>query len=154
MDFLKAGNFETLLFGVLFMGAIFLIAYIRNLEARRIRKKFSEDEILLSSFGVQYYGVESDPGKILKSTGVLVLTKNGIFYRAKFLNRTLQIPGDKISSITAVDTFKGKNMYQRIVAINFVNEKGARDRAGFRIPYPERWSIAINKVFLEKKNRR
>jgi len=148
MDFLKAGNFETLLIGVIFMGTIFLIAYIRNLEARRIRKMFREDEILLSSFGVQYYGVESEPGNPLKSTGVLVLTKDGIFYRAKFLNRILQIPGDKISSITAVDTFKGKNMYQKIVSVNFVNENGDRDRAGFRIPYPERWSIAINKVFL------
>lgn len=133
------------------MGIVFLIAYIRNVEARRIRKLFKEDEILLSSFGVQYFGVETEPGSPLKSTGVLVLTKDGIFYRAKFLNRTQQIPGDKISSITAVDTFKGKNMYQKIVAVNFVNEKGERDRAGFRIPYPERWSQAIKKVFLSSE---
>ncbi|MBL7006622.1 MAG: hypothetical protein ISR78_06050 [Spirochaetia bacterium] len=148
MDFLKASNFETVLIGIIFMGIVFTIAYIRNLEARRIRKIFREDEILLSSFGVQYFGVESEPGKPLKSTGVLVLTNAGIFYRAKFLNRTLQISGDKISSITAVDIFKGKDMYQKIVSINFVNEKGDRDRAGFRIPYPERWSMAIKKVFL------
>ena len=148
MDILGNSNFDTLILGVLFMGAVFLIAYIRNLEARRIRKKFSENEILLSSFGVQYYGVESEPGNPLKSTGSLVMTKNGIFYRAKFLNRTFEISGDKFSSITAVNTFKGKNMYQKIVAINFVNEKGERDRAGFRIPYPERWSQAINKVFF------
>ncbi len=148
MDFLKASNFETVLIGLIFMGIVFTIAYIRNMEARRIRKMFLEDEILLSSFGVQYYGVESEPGKPLKSTGVLVLTTDGIFYRAKFLNRMLQIPGDKISSITAVNIFKGKDMYQKIVSINFVNEKGDRDRAGFRIPYPERWSMAIHKVFL------
>ena len=148
MDFLKAANFEIIIFGLLFMGAVFLIAYIRNVETRRIRKRFREDEILLSSFGVQYYGVESEQGSPLKSTGVLVLTKDGIFYRAKFANRIVQIPGDKISSITAVDTFKGKNMYQKIVSINFVNEKGVRDRAGFRIPYPERWSKAISRVFL------
>jgi hypothetical protein len=148
MDFFKAGNFETLVFGVLFMGAVFLIAYIRNLEARRIRNKFNENDILLSSFGVQYYGVESEPGNPLKSTGSLVLTQEGIFYRAKFLNRNLEISGDKITSITAVNTFKLKNMYQKIVAVNFINEKGDRDRAGFRIPYPERWSQAITKVFL------
>ena len=91
MNFLSESNFTTLIFGVLFMGAIFLIAYIRNLETRRIRKKFREEEILLSSFGVQYYGIESEPGNPLRSTGSLVLTKEGIYYHAKFLQRKIQI---------------------------------------------------------------
>ncbi|MCK5156140.1 MAG: hypothetical protein KAQ69_06875 [Spirochaetales bacterium] len=149
MNFIGESNYSTLIIGLLFMGAVFLIAYIRNVEARRIRKLFREGEILLSSFGVQYYGIESEPGNPLRSTGSLVLTNDGIYYHAKFSQKKLQIPGDNISSITAVDTFKGKNMYMKIVSVNFVNEKGERDRAGFRIPYPERWSQAINKIFCK-----
>ncbi len=139
---------DVLLIGLAFMAVVFLIAYIRNMEARRVRKLFSDDEILLSAFNVQFFGVESVKGRPLRSTGVLILTGEGIYYRAKFLNRSLMIKGDTISSFTAVSEFKGRNMYTKFIAINFVNSNGERDRAGFRIPYPERWLEAVTRLFL------
>jgi len=143
---------EVLLIGLGFMAVVFLIAYIRNMEARRIRKMFSDDEILLSAFNVQYYGVESEKGRPLRSTGVLVLTREGIYYRAKFLNRSLMIKGDTISSFSAASEFKGRDMYTKFIAVNFINSSGNRDRAGFRIPYPERWLDPVTKLFLEPED--
>jgi hypothetical protein len=143
-------NLEVLLIGLLFMAVVIAVAHIRNVESRRIREKYRQDEILLSSYGVQFFGVESEPGKPLKSTGTLVMTKDEIYYRAKFLRREITIPGKAITSISVVDMFKNKLTYVKIIAINFINSEGERDRAGFRIPFPERWNEAISKAYLRQ----
>lgn len=142
---------DVLVFGLLFMAAVFLLAFFRNKESRRIRAKFSEEEILLSAFGVQFYGVDSEGGKPLRSTGALVLTHKGIYYRARFTKRELLIRPDQFSSLSIIDTFKGKPMHVKIVAFNFLNDEGNRDRAAFRIPYPERWSRALSMMYQGKE---
>ena len=148
MNLLNSGNVGTLIVGGLFMGIIFLISFIRNLETRRLRNRLGEGNILLSGFNVHFYGVESQEDKPLNSMGALALSAEGLYYRARYTKKELFIAGKQITSIIATDDFKGKNMYGNIVAINFVNEKGEKDRAAFRIPYPERWSNAINQLFL------
>ena len=148
MNLLNSGNIGTLIIGGIFLGIVFLVSFIRNLEARRLRKRFGEGNILLSGFNVHFYGVESEEGKPLRSMGALALSAEGLYYRARYTKRELFITGKQMTSITATDDFKNKNMYGNIVAINFVNGKGEKDRAAFRIPYPEKWSKAINRLFL------
>ena len=80
--------------------------------------------------------------------GALGLSSEGLYYRSRYSKNDLFIAGKQITSIIATDDFKGKNMYGNIVAINFINENGNKDRVGLRIPYPERWSKAINRLFL------
>ena len=69
-------NASWILFAVLFLGAVAFLAIIRQIETRRLYKKFSEDEIILLSFGVNFFGCESEPGRVNKSAGALVLTKS------------------------------------------------------------------------------
>ncbi len=130
------------------MGVIFLISFIRNMETRRLRRRLGEGNILLSGFNVHYYGVESELKMPMNSMGALGLSSEGLYYRARVRKRELFIEGKQLTSITVTDDFKGKNMYGSVVVINFINKKGEKDRAAFRIPYPERWSEAINKLFL------
>lgn len=148
MNLLNSGNINTLVVGGLFMGVLFIISFVRNSEAKRLRMRLGEGNIVLSGYNVHFYGVESEEGKPLRSMGALALSIEGLYYCARYTKRELFISGKQITSITATDDFKDKNMYGNIVAINFVNEKGEKDRAAFRIPYPERWSKAINQLFL------
>lgn len=148
MDLFNSGNIGTLIVGGLFLGIVFLISFIRNLEAKRLRNRLGEGNILLSGYNVHFYGVESVPGIPFNSMGALGLSSEGLYYRARYTKQELFINGKHLTSITATDDFKGKNMHGNIVAINFVNEKGEKDRAGFRIPYPEKWSRAINGLFI------
>ena len=150
MNLLNSGNIGTLIVGGLFLGIVFLISFVRNIEAKRLRNRLGKGNIILSAYNVHFYGVESVPGIPFNSMGALGLSGEGLFYRARYTKRELFITGSQITSITATDDFKGKNMYGNIVAINFVNEKGEKDRAAFRIPYPEKWSKAINQLFLNK----
>jgi hypothetical protein len=150
MNLLNNGNVNTLLVGALFMGVVLTISFVRNLEAKRLRNRFGEGNIILSAYNVHFYGVESIPGIPFNNMGVLGLSGEGLYYRSRYTKKDLFITGKQITSIVPTDDFKGKNMYGHIVAINFINENGVKDRAGFRIPYPEKWSKAINELFLSR----
>ncbi|MEW5817303.1 MAG: hypothetical protein AB1798_18140 [Spirochaetota bacterium] len=132
--------------GLIFLAVIYL-AVIRNIEAQRISKKFDKNDILLVSFGVNFYGLETEPGGLLRSTGVLALLKNGLYYRARYSKREVFIPGHSIKKIEVVDFHKGKPIHLKVFGIQFINENKTTDRAAFRMPYPDRWASAIKSHF-------
>lgn len=148
MNLLNSGNISTLIVGGLFVGILLVISLVRNLEAKRLINKLGKSSIILSGYNVHFYGVESVGGIPFNSLGSLGLSGEGLYYRARYSKRDLFILGNQMTSITATDDFKGKNMYGNVVAINFINDKGEKDRAAFRIPYPERWSKAINQLYF------
>ena len=121
MNLLNNGNISTLLVGALFMGVVLTISFVRNLEAKRLKTRLGEGNIVLSAYNVHFYGVESVPGIPFNNMGALGLSADGLYYRSRYSKRDLFISGKQITSIIPTDDFKGKNMYGHIVAINFLN---------------------------------
>ncbi len=147
-------NPNYLIFALLFIGVIFYLAFMRQRESSRITRKFGQEEIVITSFGVNYYGLESEPGGPLRSAGALVLLREGLYYRARFTSRELFIPGSAITYIGVSGTHKGKALHQQVVVIQFLNPEGREERAAFRMPYPAQWVAAIKANLLEKRPRR
>jgi len=141
-------NPNWLVFALLFLGLLLFLALLRNREARRISEKFPRDRIVLTSFGVNYFGLESEPGRPLRSVGALVLLRDGLYYRARFANRELTIPGAAITHIGVTDTHKGRPLHQYVVAIRFLNADGQEQKAAFRIPLPAQWTAAIKATLI------
>ncbi len=144
-------NPSWLVLAVLFLGIIFFLAFIRQRESKRISQKFEKDSIIICSFGVNYYGLESEPGGPLRSSGVLVLLKDGLYYRARFANRELFIQGPAITYIGITDSHKKKSLHQTVIVIQFLNAEDKEEKAAFRIPYPSQWVEAIKVNLLNKK---
>ena len=138
-------------YAVAFMAVILYMAYMRRMEMKRIYDKFGEDNILLTSLGVNYFGLESEPGRPRKSTGALALTTEGLYYRARFRRLEVTIPGNLLTAYEVITEHKGRPLHQKVLGFLFVNEKGEKDRAAFRIPYPERWVAAIDHLFLKRE---
>jgi hypothetical protein len=152
MDVLEGiTNPNWLIFALLFIGIVFYLAYMRQRETKRITDKFDKDQIIITSFGVNYYGLESEPGGPLRSAGALVLLKGGIYYRARFAKRELYIPGSAITYIGVTNVHKKKDLHQTVVVLQFLSPEGREERAAFRIPYPGQWVGAIKGNLLEKK---
>jgi hypothetical protein len=147
----RFSNPNWLIFAVLFILIMFYLVYMRQRETKRIADKFDKDRIVITSFGVNYYGLESEPGGPLRSAGALVLLKDGIYYRARFANRELYIPGSVITYIGVTNVHKGKDLHQSVVVLQFLSEEGREDKAAFRMPYPAQWVAAIKSNLLEKK---
>ena len=152
MDVLEGiTNPNWLIFALIFIGIIFYLAYMRQRESKRITDKFDKREIIITSFGVNYYGLESEPGGPLRSSGALVLLKDGIYYRARFTKRELLIPGSSITYIGVTNVHKGKDLHQSVVVLQFLNQDGKDEKAAFRIPYPAQWVAAIKSNLLENE---
>jgi hypothetical protein len=152
MDVLEGiTNPNWLIFALIFIGVIFYLAYMRQRETKRITDKFDKAQIIITSFGVNYYGLESEPGGPLRSAGALVLLKDGIYYRARFAKRELYIQGSAITYIGVTNVHKGKDLHQTVVVLQFLNPEGREDKAAFRIPYPGQWVGAIKSNLLEKE---
>jgi hypothetical protein len=152
MDLLeKITNLNWLIFALIFLGIIFYLAYMRRRESKRITDKFDKHEIITTSFGANYYGLESEPEGPLRSVGALVLLKDGIYYRARYANRELLIPGSAITYIGLTNVHKGKNLHQTVVMLQFLNPEGKEEKAAFQIPYPGQWVAAIKSNLLDRK---
>ena len=144
-------NLPALFFFFLFFGIILYLAYIRNMETKRILKRFPDkNKILLTAFGVTFFGQESEIEKPLRVNGALVLLREGVFFRSRFGNREIFISKESIKNLGVSDFFKDKPMYQNLVAVTFLSPKGQIDRAAFRIPYPDRWILAMRTELLNK----
>ncbi len=135
-------------FVLLFLAFAILTVYLRQMEARRIERKFERRRILVTSFGVYYYGHESEAGGPLRSTGALVLVKNGLYYRARFSRRELFIRAPAIVYLGTSDQFKGQPLYQQVLVIGYLNEEGRQDQVAFRVPYLSHWMAAIRANLL------
>ncbi len=152
MSFLEGlSNPNWLFFALLFLAVLFYLAFMRSREARRIGEKFPREQIVLTSFGVNCYGLESEPGPPLRSTGALVLLKDRLYYRARFAGRELTIPGAAITGIGVTDIHKGKPLHQYVVAIRYLNAAGREEKAAFHVPLPAQWTAAIKATLIEDR---
>ncbi len=150
MNFLDSiVNAPPLIIGLFILAAVFLMAAIRYRENKLILQRYSKEEIILMTYGVNYFGQESANKKPLRSTGGLVMVKEGLFYHARFGDREFFLPGKQIKSLGTTDTFNGKPLHQKVIFIDFTNEAGQKDRMVIQIPHPAEWVKAI-KITLMK----
>jgi hypothetical protein len=143
-------NQGWLFIAFIFFGIIGYIAFIRWRDRNWIEKRFGDQKILAMSFGVNYFGRASEPGKPRKSSGFLLLLQDQIFYRSRTARLELSIDGDNIVRVYPDNSIKGYNLHQSVVKIDFINENDDRDAAAFKVPYPPQWVQAIENNFLKK----
>jgi hypothetical protein len=130
------------------VAALGVLAVLRWVEQGRIARMFGSDEIVVTSFGVGYFGRESEPGGPARSTGALVLLRDRLYYRARFGDRELSIAGGAITTLEVADSFKRRPLYQQVVVVGFRGSDGAADRAAFRLPRPAQWIAAIKQTLV------
>ena len=142
-------NAPPMIIGLFILAAVFLMPAIRYRENKIILKRFSREEIVLMTYGVNFFGQESVEKKPLRSTGGLVMVKDGLYYHARFGDREFFLTGKQITSIGTTDTFNKKPLHQKVIFIGFTNEAGQKDRMILQIPHPAEWVKAI-KITLMK----
>ena len=141
-------NLSPIVLGIIIFGIVILMAVIRNIETRHLSAKYSNDEILFTSFGVTWFGQESLLEKPLRKTGAIALVKDGIYFHSRFGGLEAFIPRQSIKSIGTTDFFCDKPLNDTVIQISFKNEDSDLDRMAFRIPSPARWIVMMKKHLL------
>ncbi len=145
MDFLA--DQPGLIIALVFFGIIAYIAWIRWRDRQWINSRFDPKTIKAMSFGVNYFGLVSEPGSPRRSSGFLLLLKDRLFYRSRLKRLELEIPGSAIFHVDHDRSHKGVNLHQSVVKVFFVNEQEKKDCAAFKLPYPPQWIQAIENNF-------
>lgn len=148
-DFLQ--NQQWIIIAALFFGIMAYIAFVRWQDRKWIEKRFGNSKVLSVSFGVNYFGRASEPGKPRQSSGFLLLLPDGLFYRSRMAGLELEIPGKQIVHVYPGTSIKGVNLHSSVIKIDFINEKEIKDCAAFKVPYPPQWIQSIQNNLLPQK---
>ncbi len=140
---MKSLNLYYYLIAGIFLFGLVFYNWLKQKDYKKILLRFNEKDILLKTFGVKYFGKESEKGKPLNSEGFMILSKEGLFYIGSFDKREVFIPKGKIFSIAITDHHKGELLERECLAFYFEDENGEIDRAAFSIPHPEIWVQGI-----------
>ncbi len=142
-------NQQWIFIALIFFSIIGYIAFIRWQDRKWIERRFGSQKILAMSFGVNYFGRASEPGKPRKSSGFLLLLQDRLFYRSRTARLELSITGKNIARVYPDSSIKGYDLHQSVVKIDFINENNDHDSAAFKVPYPPQWIHAIEHNLLK-----
>ncbi len=141
---------QWLIIALVFFGIMAYIAWVRWQDRKWIDRRFGADNVLAVSFGVNFFGSATDPGKPRKSSGFLLLLPDRLFYRSRIKKLELEIPAAQIARVYHDRSHKGVNLHQSLVKIDFINARNERDTAAFKVPYPPQWINAIENNLVKK----
>ena len=144
-------NQQWLIIAAVFFGIMAYIAWVRWRDRKLIDQRFGSHKVLAISFGVNYFGRATEPGKPRKSSGFLLLLPDRLFYRSRIKKLELEIPAAQIARVYHDRSHKGVNLHQSLVKVDFLNARNQKDTAAFKVPYPPQWINAIENM-LKKKN--
>ncbi|MGD9174786.1 MAG: hypothetical protein PVF29_11525 [Desulfobacterales bacterium] len=142
---------QWIFIAIAFFGIIGYIALMRWRDRKWIEARFGSRSILAMSFGVNFFGNATEPGKPRRSSGFLLLFSDSLFYRSRVKKIELEIPATRIARIYHDRVHKGVDLHQSLVKIDFLNEHDQKDTAAFKVPYPPQWMRAIENALLKKK---
>ena len=93
---------QWLLIAFIVFGIIGYIAWIRWRDHKWIESRFGKRQTLAMSFGVNYFGRATEPGKPKRSSGFLLLFPERLFYRSRLAGLEVDVPTNASTvSITA-----------------------------------------------------
>jgi hypothetical protein len=142
---------QWIIIALVFFGILAYIAIIRWLDRKWIDARFGNQNLRAMSFGVNYFGRATEPGKPRRSSGFLLLLPDSLFYRSRVKKIELQIPGSRIARVYHEKSHKGVDLHQSLVKIDFLNDENEKDTAAFKVPYPPQWINAIENGLLKNR---
>jgi len=148
LDILK--HQQWIVIALAFFGIMTYIAIIRWRDRKWIDARFGNQNLQAISFGVNYFGRATEPGKPRRSSGFLLLLPGSLFYRSRVKKIELEIPGSRIARVYHDRTHKGVDLHVSLVKIDFLNAQDQKDTAAFKVPYPPQWIHAIENNLLNK----
>ncbi len=134
---------QWLLIAFIFFGIIGYIAWIRWRDRKWIETRFGKKQTLAMSFGVNYFGRATEPGKPKRSSGFLLLFPERLFYRSRVAGLEVDIPTSLIHRVYHGTSHKGVELHQSVVKVDFLTSEGQKDSVAFKVPYPPQWIQVI-----------
>lgn len=143
------GEYGWIIITAAFFGFLFYVRFKRKQDLKWIAERFPGETPIISSFGVFFFGNESDKGAVRRISGMLLLFNHGILFKAKS-GFEWEAPAENVIGVGHDTSIRGRDLNQSVMIVEFVNRDNQPDRAAFRAPYPPQWMDAIRSVLLKR----
>jgi hypothetical protein len=129
------------------LGIVFtLISRLARKRAAEVAAMFPPSDILHQDSNVSFFGQASAGVMQVRGNGVLVLTKNELYFKMWVTSKELRIP---LRSITGMETptwFLGKSRFTPLLQVNFQNDMGQSDSAAWQVRDLAAWKQRIEQT--------
>jgi hypothetical protein len=142
---------QWIVIALAFFGILAYVAVIRWRDRKWIDGRFGNRNLRAMSFGVNYFGQATEPGKPRRSSGFLLLLPDSLFYRSRVKKIELKIPSSRIARVYHDHTHKGVDLHTSLVKVDFFNDRNQKDTVAFKVPYPPQWINAIENSLLKNE---
>ncbi|MBD3213730.1 MAG: hypothetical protein GF311_14060 [Candidatus Lokiarchaeota archaeon] len=112
-------------------------------KTKQILEKFSEEQIILVSKGANFFGVESKSYKQIRGNGVLILTRDQLFFQLWLPKRIIKIPLDNIIRVEKTTHHLRKIRFVDLLKVEFTNKEGEADSVAWWVKDLEQWIAKI-----------
>ncbi len=117
---------------------------VDNKLKRMVKNRFSRQDMVQAS-GVNLMGQRSRPGGGIKGRGVLVLTRDRLWFALAVPERELTISMAEILSVSLPKSFMGRSIFRELLCVRFSGPEG-EDEIAWAVREPEKWRQAIELV--------
>ena len=134
-------------------GAVFFLVltvfFVRRLEKVRsaeVLSKFEGQELLGCTSNANFFGIESAGLGQVRGNGVLLLTKEELYFEMWIPRKEIRIPVQSIVEVKSVRSHLMKSKGIPLLKVVFTNPKGLRDSCAWAVANLEIWLVALQKL--------
>ena len=114
-----------------------------------IFEKFKETNILISDEMANFFGLESKGVWKVRGNGVLILTKEELFFGMWKPKKELIIPIISILEVTNPKSHMHRSAFRPLLKISFKNESRDLDSAAWYIKHLNDWNEILDKLIAQ-----
>lgn len=140
-------------FWLLFLLPVILFIFIRIIlkrvektRAEKLINRIGEENIVLISSNVNYFGKKSDGIKQIKGNGILILTYEELIFEMWLPKKSFKIPLMSVESMETSKSHLGKTKFRPLLKINFRNNENEIDTCAFLVANLEKWKEKLQSL--------
>ncbi|TFF87704.1 MAG: hypothetical protein EU548_09900 [Promethearchaeota archaeon] len=111
----------------------------------KILKQYPDGEIIKKSIPATYLGGEKRKFNLFRGTGLLILTKDNLYFEYIIPRKKIQIPIKAINKVELTKWFSKRTKGKPVIKISFINRKGKSVSKGWIVKESQKWLDLIRK---------
>ncbi len=122
---------------------------VKKLFQKRISEildKFKDTDIIISLNSANFFGQQSRKTTQVRGNGVLVLTREELYFEMWQPKKVLQILTSAIIKVEITKSFLHKSVLRKLLKVGFQNENGEEDTAAWWVSSLDKWIEELEKV--------
>jgi len=117
-----------------------------NKRMTQVTSRFATKEIIMITNRSNLYGQTSKRYKQFRGNGILLLSKNDLFFELLVPRRELRIPINLITKVEKVKWFLSKSHGRPLMKVSFTNNSGFEDSVAWQIVDLDQWIKAVEQT--------